>query len=236
MNILIPALKEIRNVLFASQHIYQFTTPSSPCYDNEAHPNYSNENLTPCYTYDANADNSDSISFPFGTQDINIAEFISEDFVSLVQNLLNINETDGQYSEISTESLQQALEELNQGESYDLDQDNLSEIIEGLNRVPNMNLFNGMDEFKQRVSDFWEQEQAELGIDVAELNEFLNSLQYTVPLDKVKFYNQQIKLWQKAVENNERDKASILASSSSQLSFSLIGYFQRPSVLKIIFL
>ena len=126
------------------------TDTENKCYDNESHPLYNKQsNPNPCYTYNDGADTSPDYLFPFdATQDINLAEYIPDNFIDLLEQLLIDSKTNGQYN-ISEELINQAIDglELEVNNSFN---ESINQIAQRLVLIPGVaNLYSGFDEFKE---------------------------------------------------------------------------------------
>jgi hypothetical protein len=215
---LIPTLKWIRNTYFATTAYVQ-TDSANPCYDNEAHSTYNaTDNPTPCYTYSEENDNSDPLALPFNAyEDINLAEFIPEEFEDLVMNyMINAQNGSGDFYNFSNESIEvleqlansmesgnDVLNVINDIASQSFWQD-VAEILGG------HNLLSGLSDFSDALNSGNSNVNA-LAQGLDNLQSYIDDIEQTLPGDKVKFYNDQIKLWESAIEFNELDKLSIIS-------------------------
>ena len=225
LNNLVPTLEWIRNTYFGMSDIY--VRVDSNCYDNETHPSYNkNTNPYPCYTYNEVADNSDPFELPFNVfEDIEIRDYIPSGFVSLVENALMNSQSDATFSGISQSTLD-AMEEIVQiSEESSGVLSSLSDIAgnsfweDFATLIGSQNLLLSIQTFKEQVIDEYAGTLEEFEGGLGMLISVLENMTYTPPTDKIKFYNDQIKLWKAAVEANEQDKSSIFDDSGSQSEF-----------------
>tara|TARA_Y100001954_G_scaffold237170_1_gene300024 strand:- start:1206 stop:10910 length:9705 start_codon:yes stop_codon:yes gene_type:complete len=235
---LIPTLEWIRNTYFGMDQVYvrnDFTDydPSTPkidyCYDNLTHELYdeSTGNIYPCYEYVGTYDTSDPYILPFNLfDDINIADYIPDDFVYLVEEILYDSYQNGNFSGLSASTISSMQAIANTA-------DNVGGAINAVDQVMSssfwsdfagiiggQNLLLGIETFKSEVLDFYADELSNVDEGISSLISVLNSLNHSVPNDKVEFYNQQINLWKNAVYQNESDKASIFDNVVSSNYFS----------------
>lgn len=216
---LIPTLKWIRNSYFGLDGVYSLNTSNSnPCYDNESHPNYSSSNLTPCYTYNEALDGSDPLALPFDAyEDINLSEFIPEEFEELVMNyMIHAQNGNGEFYNFSNESIE-VLEQLaNSMESgndvmnviHDIASQSFWQDVATI--LGGHNLLSGLSDFTNALNNGNSNVNA-LVQGLGNLQSYIDDIEQTLPGDKVKFYNDQIKLWETAIELNELDKLSIIS-------------------------
>ena len=226
VNTLIPTLKWVRNTYFGIPQVYSFTEDS--CYNNQSHPEYDKfSNPNPCYIYNKNADLTDPYVLPFNLyDDINIADYIPEDFVFLVQNALENIYVDDQFSEFSQQTIDdmEYLVELSQNGSGVLDA--INQVVSSsfwsdfASILGGQNLLLGVETFKSEVIDFYANELSNFQDGMTSLISVLDNMTHSVPDDKVEFINQQISLWEEAIRLNEQDKASIFENTSSSSGFS----------------
>ena len=232
LNNLIPSLKWIRNTYFGKSQVYQRVdnNPDNICYDNLTHPLYNEiDNPEPCYKYNEDLDYSDPYVLPFNLfEDINIADYIPDDFVSLIENQLIESQLNGdtELSESTLETIKSIIAIYDTGanalDAIDniLDSQLWSDFSSYLGA---QNLLLGVDAFKSEVLDFYENQIEDATNGLEQLQSVLDNLQHTVPKDKVSFYNQQIKLWEQAILENELDKASIFDNDYSESTFNSIA-------------
>lgn len=217
---LIPTLEWIRNTYFGIQEVYQFSTDS--CYNNEAHADYHKDSIpNPCYTYHAAADTSASYELPFNVfEDINIADYIPSGFVGLVEEALLTS--GGTFTQGTQDAMTTVVEAAETGTSVlnaigaIADSPFWSDFNEIIGA---QNLLIGMQTFKSEVIDSYAENLSGFTGGLANLISVLDNINHTLPADKVLFYNQQISLWEAAVEANEKDKASIFDDSGNQSEF-----------------
>jgi hypothetical protein len=217
---LIPTLEWIRNTYFGIEEVYEFGTDS--CYNNEAHELYHKDNNpNPCYTYNAAADTSATYELPFNVfEDINIADYIPSGFVGLVEEALLTS--GGSFTEGTQDAMTAVVEAAETGTS----------VLNAIGAIADspfwsdfndiigaQNLLVGMQIFKSEVIDSYAENLSDFTGGLANLISVLDNINHTLPADKVLFYNQQISLWEGAVEANEKDKASIFDDSGSQSEF-----------------
>ena len=201
--------------LFFLLKIHVTTINLHPKYDKFSNPN-------PCYIYNKNADLTDPYVLPFNLyDDINIIDYILEDFVFLVQNALENIYVDDQFSEFSQQTIDdmEYLVELSQNGSGVLDA--INQVVSSsfwsdfASILGGQNLLLGVETFKSEVIDFYESELSNFQDGMTSLISVLYNMTHSVPDDKVEFINQQISLWEEAIRLNEQDKASIFENTSS---------------------
>jgi len=218
---LIPTLEWIRNTYFGIEEVYVFSADS--CYNNEAHELYHKDtNPNPCYTYNAAADVSASYELPSNVfEDINIADYIPSAFVGLVEEALY--ESGGSFTQGTQDAMTVIVEAVEAGTSVlnAIGMITDSPFWADFNEIIGaQNLLVGMQTFKSEVIDAASENVDDFTGGLANLISILDGMNHTLPADKVLFYNQQISLWEGAVEANEKDKASIFDDSGSQNGFA----------------
>ena len=216
---LIPTLKWIRNTYFGMTGVYDYTS-TTPCYDNESHPNYSDVNLTPCYTYNEANDISDPLVLPFDAyEDINLSEFIPVEFEDLVMNyMIHTQNGSGTFYNFSNESidvLSQLASAMESGNSVmnvinDIASQSFWQDVATI--LGGHNLLSGLNDFTNALNSENSNINA-LAQGLGNLQSYIDDIYHTPPGDKVKFYNEQIKLWETAIALNETDKLSIIADA-----------------------
>ena len=229
LNNLIPTLKWIRNTYFGLAQVYQRidTDLDNPCYDNLTHPLYDAvDNPEPCYVYNQNADLSDPYVLPFNLfEDINIADYIPNEFISLIESELIKSQQNGYtgFSDASLKTIDSFLQTSNTGGNA---LDAIDNILDSqfwtdfAGILGAQNLLLGVNAFKSEVIDFYSDQLQDFDEGMNQLKSVLANMQHTVPNDKVKFYNQQIRLWEQAILENEIDKASIFENDYSESTFN----------------
>ena len=231
VNALIPTLRWIRNTYFGMDAIYVLEDINNPCYDNEGHVDYNNNeacgdlNLYPCYTYNETMDVSDPYELPFNAfENIDLSDYIPPAFISMVNQYMNDSQDgSGNFNGFSDESIEtfnliaqsvkagaSALDAIDEFISEPF-WDDLTDIIGG------KNILYGIEAFKETMYDDYE-DAFLLADGLTDLQQFISNISHTIPKDKVAFYNQQIRLWEASVALNERDKISIIANASQEVS------------------
>ena len=171
--------------------------PSTPkidyCYDNLTHELYdeSTGNIYPCYEYVGTYDTSDPYILPFNLfDDINIADYIPDDFVYLVEELLFDSYQNGNFSGLSASTISSMQAIANTADNVGgainaVDQVMSSSFGQILRNYGGQNLLI-IETFKSEI-DFYADELSNVDEGISSLISVLNSLNQLYQMTKLNF-------------------------------------------------